>query len=185
MTIRNTPKEALNDFRQARSLWVRHNENLNTAELQIDTLLAATEKPADYAAQLEFQRERLEVLKWQMNCAARECIYSQHLLMEACTEEALSNFMEANGTALLSALAPFLKGRGGFEVASRLLRSALAHQLAAATPEIAEAYHEILEESGVVPDARMSSDCQGVYTPAQHMRFQQRLNRINNMLEEV
>lgn len=59
-----------------------------------------------------------------INCAARECIYSQHLLMEACTEDALSNFMQANGAALTSALAPFLKGRGGLEVASRMLRSA-------------------------------------------------------------
>lgn len=92
------------------------------------------------------------MLEWQINCAARECIYSQHLLMEACTEEALSSFMQVNGTALTSALAPFLKGRGGLEVASRMLRSALVRQLATTTPEIADVYREILDESGVIPD---------------------------------
>ncbi|MCV4754210.1 phage polarity suppression protein, partial [Escherichia coli] len=86
--------------RNARILWAGHNESRKAVEQQITSLLAATEKPADYARQLELLRERLDVLKWQINCAARECIYSQHLLMEACTEAALSNFMQANGAAL-------------------------------------------------------------------------------------
>ncbi|EAB6381071.1 phage polarity suppression protein, partial [Salmonella enterica subsp. enterica serovar Emek] len=101
----------------------------------------------------------------------------------ACTEDALSNFMQANGAALTSALAPFLKGRGGLEVASRMLRSALAHQLAITPPEIAGDYREILDESGVMPDPLMSRDCQRSYTPAQHLRFQQRLNDINDIQE--
>lgn len=113
MTARGTPDQALTSFRNARILWAGHNESRKAVEQQITSLLAATEKPADYARQLELLRERLDVLKWQINCAARECIYSQHLLMEACTEAALSNFMQANGAALTSALAPFLKGRGG------------------------------------------------------------------------
>ncbi|EMX93075.1 phage polarity suppression protein [Escherichia coli] len=123
------------------------------------------------------------MLKWQINCAARECIYSQHLLMEACTEAALSNFMQANGAALTSALAPFLKGRGGVDVASRILRSALVRQLAITPPEIAGDYREILDESGLMPDPGMIRDCQGSYTPAQHLRFQQRLNDINDIQE--
>ncbi|ECB6610451.1 phage polarity suppression protein, partial [Salmonella enterica subsp. enterica serovar Emek] len=82
-----------------------------------------------------------------------------------------------------SALAPFLKGRGGLEVASRMLRSALAHQLAITPPEIAGDYREILDESGVMPDPLMSRDCQRSYTPAQHLRFQQRLNDINDIQE--
>ncbi|WP_306666035.1 phage polarity suppression protein, partial [Escherichia coli] len=83
-----------------RILWAGHNESRKAVEQQITSLLAATEKPADYARQLELLRERLDVLKWQINCAARECISSQHLLKEACTEAALSNFMQANGAAL-------------------------------------------------------------------------------------
>lgn len=113
MTARGTPDQALTSFRNARILWAGHSESRKAVEQQIASLLAATEKPADYARQLELLRERLDVLKWQINCAARECIYSQHLLMEACTEAALSNFMQANAAALTSALAPFLKGRGG------------------------------------------------------------------------
>ena len=123
------------------------------------------------------------MLKWQINCAARECIYAQHLLMEACTEAALSNFMQANGAALTSALAPFLKRRGGVDVASRILRSALVCQLAITPPEIAGDYREILDESGLMPDPGMIRDCQGSYTPAQHLRFQQRLNDINDIQE--
>lgn len=104
------------------------------------------------------------MLKWQINCAARECIYSQHLLMEACTEAALSNFMQANGAALTSALAPFLKGRGGVDVAFRILRSALVRQLAITPPEIVGDYREILDESGLMPDPGMIRDC-GALTP--------------------
>lgn len=183
MTTRITPAQALSSFRNARILWAEHSVSRKDVEQQIESLLTATEKPADYARQLELQRERLDVLKWQINCTARECIYSQHLLMEACTEDALSNFMQANGAALTSALAPFLKGRGGLEVASRMLRSALAHQQAITPPEIAGDYREILDESGVMPDPLMSRDCQRSYTPAQHLRFQQRLNDINDMQE--
>ena len=180
---RATPDQALTGFRNASILWAGHIESRKIVEQQIESLLTATEKPADYARQLQLQRERLDVLKWQINCAARECIYSQHLLMEACTEEALSSFMQVNGTALTSALAPFLKGRGGLEVASRMLRSALVRQLATTTPEIADVYREILDESGVIPDPLMIRDCHGTYTPAQHLRFRQRLNYIDDMQE--
>ena len=183
MTARGTPDQALTSFRNARILWAGHSESRKAVEQQIASLLAATEKPADYARQLEFLRERLDVLKWQINCAARECIYSQHLLMEACTEAALSNFMQANGAALTSALAPFLKGRGGVDVASRILRSALVRQLTITPPEIAGDYREILDESGLMPDPSMIRDCQGSYTPAQHLRFQQSLNDINDIQE--
>lgn len=183
MTARGTPDQALTSFRNARILWAGHSESRKAVEQQIASLLAATEKPADYARQLELLRERLDVLKWKINCAARECIYSQHLLMEACTEAALSNFMQANGAALTSALAPFLKGRGGVDVASRILRSALVRQLTITPPEIAGDYREILDESGLMPDPGMIRDCQGSYTPAQHLRFQQRLNDINDIQE--
>ncbi|ELK0608584.1 phage polarity suppression protein [Escherichia coli] len=183
MTARGTPDQALTSFRNARILWAGHSESRKAVEQQITSLLAATEKPADYARQLELLRERLDVLKWQINCAARECIYAQHLLMEACTEAALSNFMQANGAALTSALAPFLKGRGGVDVASRILRSALVRQLAITPPEIAGDYREILDESGLIPDLGMIRDCQDSYTPAQHLHFQQRLNDINDIQE--
>ncbi|MCS1285913.1 phage polarity suppression protein [Escherichia coli] len=183
MTARGTPDQALTRFRNARILWAGHSESRKAVEQQIASLLSATEKPADYARQLELLRERLDVLKWQINCAARECIYSQHLLMEACTEAALSNFMQANGAALTSALAPFLKGRGGVDVASRILRSALVRQLTITPPEIAADYRELLDESGLMPDPGMIRDCQGSYTPAQHLRFQQRLNDINDIQE--
>lgn len=183
MTARGTPDQALTSFRNARILWAGHSESRKAVEQQITSLLAATEKPADYARQLELLRERLDVLKWQINCAARECIYAQHLLMEACTEAALSNFMQANGAALTSALAPLLKGRGGVDVASRILRSALVRQLAITPPEIAGDYREILDESGLIPDPGMIRDCQDSYTPAQHLHFQQRLNDINDIQE--
>ncbi|EGG9253598.1 hypothetical protein HG838_002486 [Salmonella enterica] len=95
----------------------------------------------------------------------------------------INEYGEAQGAALTSALAPFLKGRGGLEVASRMLRSALVRQLAITPPEIAGDYREILDESGVIPDPVMVRDCQSTYTPAQHLRFQQRLNYINDMQE--
>lgn len=83
----------------------------------------------------------------------------------------------------VSALAPFLKVRGGFDVASRMLRSALVRQLAITPPEVARDYREILDESDVMPDPMMVHDCQSSYTPAQQLRFQQRLNYINDIQE--
>lgn len=123
------------------------------------------------------------IVLWLVLQLGQKLGYAQHLLMEACTEAALSNFMQANGAALTSALAPFLKGRGGVDVASRILRSALVRQLAITPPEIAGDYREILDESGLMPDPGMIRDCQGSYTPAQHLRFQQRLNDINDIQE--
>lgn len=75
------------------------------------------------------------------------------------------------------------KGRGGVDVASRMLRSALVRQLAIIPPEIAGDYREILDESGVMPDPKMVRDCQSSYTSAQQLRFQQRLNYINDIQE--
>ena len=71
MTTRITPAQALSSFRNARILWAEHSVSRKDVEQQIESLLTATEKPADYARQLELQRERLDVLKWQINCAAR------------------------------------------------------------------------------------------------------------------
>lgn len=59
MTTRATPGQAFASFRNARTLWVTHTKNRKAVELQIDTLLTANEKPANYARQLELQRERL------------------------------------------------------------------------------------------------------------------------------
>lgn len=66
MTTRATPARALTIFRNARILWAGHSESRKAVEQQIESLLTATEKPADYARQLQLQRERLDVLKWQL-----------------------------------------------------------------------------------------------------------------------
>lgn len=75
------------------------------------------------------------------------------------------------------------EGTRRVDVAFRILRSALVRQLAITPPEIVGDYREILDESGLMPDPGMIRDCQGSYTPAQHLRFQQRLNDINDIQE--
>ncbi|EEW7034123.1 phage polarity suppression protein, partial [Escherichia coli] len=64
MMARVTPDQALISFRNARILWAGHSESRKAVEQQIESLLTAMEKPADYARQLELQREHLDVLKW-------------------------------------------------------------------------------------------------------------------------
>lgn len=103
--------------------------------------------------------------------------------MEACIEDTLSSLMQTNEAALTSALAPFLKGRGGIDVASYVLRSALACQFTITPPETAGDYREILGESGMMPDPGMVRDCQSFYTPAQQLRFQQHLGYANDIQE--
>jgi len=82
------------------------------------------------------------------------------------------------GPALISALAPFLNGPGGLEVAARLLRSAVAREMQRARTAVAAAYQDALAETGLSPEAGMLRDCQGSYTPAQHQHFAQRLSRL-------
>lgn len=63
-------------------------------------------------------------------------------------------------------------------VASRLLRSAVAREVQRARPAVAAAWQDALAETGLAPEADMLRDCQGSYTPAQHLRFMQRLNQL-------
>lgn len=70
------------------------------------------------------------------------------------------------GPALTSALAPFLNGPGGLEVAARLLRSAVAREVQRARPAVSAAYQDALAETGLYPEAGMMRDCEGSYTPA-------------------
>ncbi|EFK8247200.1 phage polarity suppression protein, partial [Escherichia coli] len=56
MMARVTPDQALISFRNARILWAGHSESRKAVEQQIESLLTAMEKPADYARQLELQR---------------------------------------------------------------------------------------------------------------------------------
>lgn len=62
--------------------------------------------------------------------------------------------MANSGKALTSALAPYLNGPFGFDVAARVLRSALAHYSELNAPELLESCREILDESGLSPDAQ-------------------------------
>lgn len=178
MTVATTPVQALEQFRVARSQWQSHLIERQEAEIALDTLLVAGEKTANYSERVPQLRERIAVLNWQINCAARESVYAQRIVLEACTEEALSDFMSEHGPALTSALAPFLNGPGGLEVAARLLRSAVAREVQRAHPAVATAYKDALAETGLAPEADMLRDCQGSYTPAQHLRFAQRQNRL-------
>lgn len=164
----NKPLEALNQYLAAAQEWQALRNSREAAKQQLAALLTSGVKPANYAGQLDAVRERLEVLEWQINCAAREDVYAQGMVLGACVEDGLNAFMAENGSALTTALAPFLNGRGGLEVAARVLRTALARQAEAGTPG-----------PGLFPDATMSEDCQQGYTTAQHFRFQRRFSKLD------
>lgn len=178
MTIATTPAQALDQFRAARSQWQTHLTSRSDAEQALSALLAAGENTPGYGERVSLLRERIAVLDWQIHCAAREGVYAQRLVLEACTEDALSAFMTEHGPALTSALAPFLNGPGGPEVAARLLRSAVLREAQRVRPAVAETYQNALNETGLTPETAMLRDGQGNYTPAQHLRFQQRLSRL-------
>lgn len=178
----NKPLEALNQYLAAAQEWQALRNSCEAAKQQLAALLTSGVKPANYAGQLDAVREWLEVLEvleWQINCAAREGVYAQGMVLGACVEDGLNAFMAENGSALTTALAPFLNGRGGLEVAARVLRTALARQAEAGIPGPAEAYRDIIAGPGLFPDAAMSEDCQQGYTTAQHFRFQRRLSKLD------
>ncbi|HFF3789165.1 phage polarity suppression protein [Enterobacter mori] len=104
--------------------------------------------------------------------------------MDACVDNALNDFMASSGKALTSALAPYLNGPFGLDVAARVLRSALAHHAERNAPELVEPCHDILDESGLSPDASMRMDASRRFTPAKHKTFQDRLKRLK-LAEEV
>ncbi|WP_370976842.1 phage polarity suppression protein [Enterobacter roggenkampii] len=173
-----TPQEALQHYREASQSWLSLRNEQSTAQLRLQALLLSADKPANYAWQVETLREKLEVLEWQISCAANDSLYAQRSVVDACVDNALSDFMANSGKALTSALAPYLNGPFGLDVAARVLRSALAHHAELNAPELVESCRDILDESGLSPDASMRMDASRRFTPAKHKTFQDRLKRL-------
>ena len=116
-------QEALNDYRSAIKSWLTLRNTQSTYQLRLAALLNTEEKPAAYASQLEELRERLAVLEWQINCAARDGLYAHQIVLESCVTSATENFMSEHGDALTDALAPFLCAPYGLEAAMKILRT--------------------------------------------------------------
>ncbi|HFK7186859.1 TPA: hypothetical protein ACG0BA_002507 [Serratia odorifera] len=91
--------------------------------------------------------------------------------------------MANSGKVLTSALAPYLNGPFGLDVAARVLRSALAHHAELNAPELLESCRDILDESGLSPDTSMRMDASRRFTPAKHKTFQDRFKRLKLMEE--
>lgn len=144
-----SPQEALQHYREASQSWLSLRNEQSTAQLRLQALLLSADKPANYAWQVETLREKLEVLEWQISCAANDSLYAQRSVVDACVDNALSDFMANSGKALTSALAPYLNGPFGLDVAARTLRSALAHHAELNPPELVESCRDILDESGL------------------------------------
>ncbi|MBW7984211.1 phage polarity suppression protein [Enterobacillus tribolii] len=105
-----SPAEALEQYRSASQNWQDFRKERESTRAQLRDLLASADKPKDYPGQVDMLRERLAVLEWQINCTARDSLYTQRLVLDACVEDALEAFMTANGPALAGALAPCLNG---------------------------------------------------------------------------
>lgn len=172
------PQEALQHYRDASQNWLTLRNEQSTAQLRLQALLLTADNPANYAWQIATLREKLEILEWQISCAASDSLYAQRSVLDACVDNALSDFMANSGKALTSALAPYLNGPFGLDVAARTLRSALAHHAELSAPELLESYRDILDETGLSPDASMHMDASRRFTPAKHKTFQDRLKRL-------
>lgn len=151
----------------------------STSQLRLAALLDTEEKPAAYASQLENLRERLALLEWQINCAARDGLYAHQIVLESCVTSAAENFMSEHGDALTDALAPFLCAPYGLEAAMKILRTAVVRQTEIRTPVISAAYKSVIDETGLTVDASMRADASATFTPAKHKVFLARLNRLN------
>ncbi|HEM7398590.1 phage polarity suppression protein [Citrobacter farmeri] len=173
-----SPQEALQHYREASQHWLSLRNEQSTAQLRLQALLQSADKPVSYARQLEILREKLEIMEWQINCAANDSLYAQRCVVDACVENAINDFMAHSGQALTSALAPYLNGPFGLDVAVRAMRSAVACHAELKTPELLDSCREVLNESGLSPDASMRMDATKKYTPAKHKTFQSRLNRL-------
>ena len=174
MNAGSITQEALNDYRSAIKSWLTLRNTQSTCQLRLAALLDTEEKLAAYASQLEDLRERLAVLEWQINCAARDGLYAHQIVLESCVTSATENFMSEHGDALTFLCAPY-----GLEAAMKILRTAVARQTEVRTPVISAAYKSIIDETGLTVDASMCADASASFTPAQHKVFLARLNRLN------
>lgn len=174
-----TPQNALNQCRSAGENWRALRVSREDRQQQVDALKADDDKPADYGERMDNLREWLDVLEWQINCAAREGIMTQRRVMDACVNEALTAFMAAHGSELTSALAPYLNGSAGLNAAMQVLRLAIVRQAENSQPVAGQSYQAILDETGLFPDEEMRKDCFTGYTPARHFRYQFRLKKLN------
>lgn len=82
MNTGNITQEALNYYRAAIKSWLTLRNVQSTSQLRLAALLDTEEKPAAYASPLENLRERLALLEWQINCAARDGLYQDHMTTE-------------------------------------------------------------------------------------------------------
>ncbi len=181
-TVNNalSPRDALSDYHAASQNWLALRSAQSSAQLRLAALLAMEEKPLNYAAQLAYTRERLAVLEWQINCAARDSLCTHRQVADACVDSAITAFMQAHGQALTEALAPYLTGPCGLDAVVNVLRTAIVRQIELSPPVIRESDRAILDETGLVPDASMRADATVSYTPARHQVFRDRLNRLNS-----
>ena len=161
-----------------------HSESRKTVEQQITSLLTLPQKNQQIMPDSSNYCGNVWMC-WngKINFIAARMHLLAAFTDEACTEAALSNFMQANGAALTSALVPFLKGRGGVDVASRYITQCSGSPAGNNTAWNCRGLSWDPRRTGLMPDPGWFVIAVGSYTPAQHLRFQQRLNDINDIQE--
>jgi len=172
---------ALTTWRTAHKGWSDKSSHSADVLKQLNDLLNAATKPADYDRKLTLLREELAVANFEVAVSADATRSAHAELKMICIREALKTFMATNGAGLTDALFPYLKGNEGVEPAVALLREALLNQIETREPQVLSDYSAAITEAGISLNNDVWKDSGDNYTPAQHYAFRLRREALDKL----
>ncbi|WON77423.1 phage polarity suppression protein [Serratia sp. UGAL515B_01] len=175
-------QSAYDKYRTTETAWKHRKEQREEAQNQLAQQLE--NGPPYDEAQLRYLREFIDVNQWEITLSAGSVLRAHDSVQRISVRKQLNTFMQQNGEALTSALAPVLMklGHSSGEKRHEVMRDALGYIQEAllvylvAHPEI----HYVAEDSdiltaiGLYPDTSAMNDTRRFYTPAQSHTYAQR-----------
>lgn len=175
-------QSAYDKYQTTEAAWKHKKEQREEAHEQLTEQL---ENGAPYdEAQLRYLREFIDVMQWSITLSAGSVLRAHDSVQCISVRQQLNTFMQQNGEALTSALAPVLMklSRSSGTKRSEVIRDALGFiqeallAYLAVHPDI----HYVAEDSdiltavGLYPDTTAMNDNRRFYTPAQSHTYANR-----------
>ncbi|MFC0229098.1 phage polarity suppression protein [Serratia aquatilis] len=179
-------QSAYDNYLATETVWKHKKEQREEAQAQLTKLLE--NGPPYNDVQLRYLREFIDVKQWEITLSAGRVLRAHDSVQRISVREQLNTFMQLNGEALKSGLAPVLmklarsSGAKRIEIMSETLgfiQEALQVYLAA-HPDIHYTAEDsdILTAVGPYPDITAMNDNQRFYTPVQSHTYAQRKSAL-------
>lgn len=175
-------QSAFDKYQTTNTAWKDRKEQQEEAKNQLTQLLE--NGPPYDDVQLRYLREFIDVTQWQITLSAGSVLRAHSSVQHISVRKQLSTFMQQNGEALTSALAPVLMklSRSSGAKRNEVMRDTLefiqeALQRYLVTPPDIQYVAEdsdILTAVGLYPDTSAMNDTQRFYTPSQSHNYAHR-----------